>query len=314
MMPSLRLGIVGLSEGNGHPYSWSAIFNGYDVEQMASCPFPVIPEYLSRQSFPEDAIAGVRVTHIWTQDKRLSMHIAKASCIDVVVDQPSDMLGHIDALLLARDDAESHYNLALPFLESGLPLYIDKPLALSEKDAVRLLNKQVYPGQIFSCSALRYAEELKMTKEIERKVGELKHIIAMTPKYWDTYAMHVIDPALQLFGIVDRVEFESRLIKAKDEESRCLDITLEDERRLTLYSLADTACPISFTCIGSKGTVILTFRDTFSAFKAALRDFVKVIETRVHAVEEAHLLNCCRILERGRAYTSAPLSSLRGVI
>ena len=25
---TLKLGIIGLSEGNGHPYSWSAIFNG----------------------------------------------------------------------------------------------------------------------------------------------------------------------------------------------------------------------------------------------------------------------------------------------
>lgn len=26
----IRLGMVGMTEGNGHPYSWSAIFNGYD--------------------------------------------------------------------------------------------------------------------------------------------------------------------------------------------------------------------------------------------------------------------------------------------
>ena len=26
----LRIGVIGLSEGNGHPYSWSAIINGFD--------------------------------------------------------------------------------------------------------------------------------------------------------------------------------------------------------------------------------------------------------------------------------------------
>ena len=30
----LNLGVIGLSEGNGHPYSWSAIFNGYDSVEM----------------------------------------------------------------------------------------------------------------------------------------------------------------------------------------------------------------------------------------------------------------------------------------
>ena len=43
-MSDLRLGVLGLSEGNGHPYSWSAIFNGYDPQAMASCPFPDIPD------------------------------------------------------------------------------------------------------------------------------------------------------------------------------------------------------------------------------------------------------------------------------
>ena len=41
--------MVGMVDGNGHPYSWSAIFNGFDAAAMAHCPYPVIPEYLSRQ-------------------------------------------------------------------------------------------------------------------------------------------------------------------------------------------------------------------------------------------------------------------------
>src|SRR5947208_2431940 len=108
-MTDLRLGVIGISEGNGHPYSWSAIFNGYDLAAMESCPFPVISEYLARQRFPEDAISGAQVTHVWTQDPAVSEHVARASRVRHVVADPSDMLGQIDALLLARDDAENHY-------------------------------------------------------------------------------------------------------------------------------------------------------------------------------------------------------------
>ena len=49
MAKKLKLGIIGISEGNGHPYSWSAIFNGYNEEYMIQCPFESIPEYLSKQ-------------------------------------------------------------------------------------------------------------------------------------------------------------------------------------------------------------------------------------------------------------------------
>ena len=52
----LNLGIIGGSEGNGHPYSWSAIFNGYDPNAINDCAFPSIPIYLSKQKFPDDQI------------------------------------------------------------------------------------------------------------------------------------------------------------------------------------------------------------------------------------------------------------------
>ena len=42
----LRIGILGMTEGNGHPYSWSAMINGYDRDEMETCGFPVIPRYL----------------------------------------------------------------------------------------------------------------------------------------------------------------------------------------------------------------------------------------------------------------------------
>ena len=44
----LKLGIIGLSEGNGHPYSWSSIINGgFDEATMADCGYAGIPIYLT---------------------------------------------------------------------------------------------------------------------------------------------------------------------------------------------------------------------------------------------------------------------------
>ena len=105
---SLKLGMIGLSVGNGHPYSWAAICNGYSPEHMNACEFPVIPQYLAKQAWPAARIPGVEVTHIWTQDAELSLRVAKAALIAHVVEEPAAMLGQIDALLLARDDAMNH--------------------------------------------------------------------------------------------------------------------------------------------------------------------------------------------------------------
>ena len=46
----IRLAILGGTPGNGHPYSWSAMFNGYDRELMtAECPYAGIPDYLNKE-------------------------------------------------------------------------------------------------------------------------------------------------------------------------------------------------------------------------------------------------------------------------
>ena len=111
-MRDLKLGIIGMSEGNGHPYSWSAIFNGYDKRAMDDCGFPVIPVYLAKQRFPEDTIAGARVTNVWTQSINLSHKISKAAKIENVNESISEMIPQIDAALLARDDAENHFRFA----------------------------------------------------------------------------------------------------------------------------------------------------------------------------------------------------------
>ena len=192
----IRLGIIGLSEGNGHPFSWSAIFNGYDeTQKQLSGEYPVINAYLGKQSFPKDCIPNATVTHVWTQDKALSMKVAQFAKIKNIVDEYTDMIGHVDAILLARDDAQHHFEMAKVFIEQGLPIYIDKPLAYSVAEAERIFSMEQYPGQIFSCSAFKYAKEF-MPSEVSH-LGKIRMVNAKIIKNWKNYAIHLIDPILQ---------------------------------------------------------------------------------------------------------------------
>ena len=115
----LKLGITGLSPGNGHPYSWAAIINGYDKSEMVKCPFPVIPDYLFKNDPDNIGIPDVKVTHIWTQDAEISHAVARSSLIPNVVDDMADMIGEVDAVLFARDDGENHLEMTRPFIIAG---------------------------------------------------------------------------------------------------------------------------------------------------------------------------------------------------
>ncbi|MEZ0276715.1 MAG: oxidoreductase, partial [Roseimicrobium sp.] len=100
----IRLAMLGMIEGNGHPYSWSAIINGYDPEAMAACPYAAIPGYLGRQPLDAVRIPGARVTHVWTDNPAEAESVAKASLIDHVVANPKDVIGHVDAVIISTDD------------------------------------------------------------------------------------------------------------------------------------------------------------------------------------------------------------------
>jgi len=292
----IRLGIIGLSDGNGHPYSWSAICNGYDAAAMAECPFPAIPAYLAQRRFPEEAIAEARVTHIWTQDRLLSEHIAKAALIDTVVDRTTEMIGHVDAILLARDDAKNHSIHAAPFLEAGLPIYVDKPLALSVADAMALHARQRRPGQIFTCSALAYAAEFQATTAEMTALGPLRKVEAMTIKDWDRYAVHVIEPLLALVGKDSIVA-----TRASGDHTRHLDVEWRSGLTGRITALGTQDGQISITLTGENARREMVFRDTFSAFRAALRHFVDIVLGKAPPQNTAAVLEVVRLIEAGRA-------------
>lgn len=269
---TLRLGIIGLSEDNGHPYSWSAICNGYDAAAMAHCDFPVIPAYLAQQTWPEARLKGVEVTHVWTQDRKLSERIAHCSLIEHVVDQPEDMIGEIDGLLLARDDAENHLFFARPFLEHALPVYIDKPVALSRQTLQEIYELERFRGQVFSCSALRFAKELQPSARSIKAAGRLQLITASTPKDWERYAIHLVDPILSILGI-DKTF--SRIFRGRWPNGGCsVGFSVSGGPTVQLTALGRGAYgTISLQLHGDQDAISLPFHDSFQAFREALKAF-----------------------------------------
>ena len=293
----LRLGIIGMSEGNGHPYSWPAILNGYNKHLLRGCEFPSISKYLENQKYPDDFIVGAKVTHIWTQNYDLSKKIARSVNIENCVDDFQDMVNNIDALLLARDDAENHQKYAEPFLGAGIPVYIDKPLALTVSKVNDLYSKQQYPGQIFSCSALRYAEELIIPPMQLSEFGEIQQIFAFVPKSWEKYAVHVIEPIL--------MQFTAFLQPKNVSVANCgigKMVTYRYEDKNLLLNIFASGCensPIQFRVMGTKKYQDFFFQDSFFAFKTALENFLKSVKMRRQLINPSFTKQVVRMIELG---------------
>lgn len=291
----MKLGIIGMSEGNGHPYSWSAICNGYDTAAMAECPFPVIPAYLAEQSWPAARIPGVRVTHIWTQERAISEHIAAAARIPNIVDELTDLIDKIDAVLLARDDPEHHYAMARPFLAAGMPVYVDKPLA-TDRETARKLYDIAGEGKLFSCSALRYTDELQLSEHDGQQIGDILSVDAVVPKSWEKYAVHVIEPALQLLNNY------SEATKVKVFQSggqRHVSYAFANGQTLSIKTMGSISCPLELRVYGSRGHRTLRFTDAFTAFKAALEAFVQQATIGEPQIPKQQTMAVVHLIEQG---------------
>jgi len=294
-MKQLRLGIIGTSEGNGHPYSWSAIFNGYNPEVMKNCPFPVIPEYLSKHTFPDDAISDATVTHIWTQDKEISKNIAGASLIENIVENYQDMIGVVDAVLLARDDPENHETMSRPFLKAGVPIYIDKPLAGSVAEAKKIYSFQKYEGQIFTCSALGFAKEFDPKKINIGSLGKLHRVKATIMKDWQKYGVHIVEPVLKIIGEQGAVK---NINATNDKNIRTVTVDWDSGLVTTFITTGDNQSRLEISLEGTTGSKTLLFEDTYTAFKNALEAFIISVRTQ-QGISQKFVIGVIDIIEKG---------------
>jgi predicted dehydrogenase len=231
------------------------------------------------------------VTHIWTQDRAVSEHVAKASLIPNVVDRMEDMIGQVDAVLLARDDPENHYAMAKPFIEAGLSIYIDKPLAKTIREAEEIYALEKWPGQIFTCSALAYSDGLNIGD-----IGDIRHIQSFVIKDWKKYAIHVVEPALHLFDWHTKIVSHNVLA---NDTNKIVSLTWANGMTTTFTTLYGAQCGFRIQAFGTKGAAEVDFGGTFFMFRNALRAFVEIVRGERKNESREITMKVMDILERG---------------
>lgn len=271
----VRIAVLGMIDGNGHPYSWSAIVNGYDPAMMAACPYPIIPQYLAAQPAGPGGIPAASVTHIWTDNPEEAPHVARAALIPHVLERPEDAIGKVDAVLIATDDGFDHVRRALPFVEARMPVFVDKPLALTSAE-LSVFREWVDAGaRILSSSGLRYAPELDAHCGENSPVGALRWISSVTCKNWERYGVHAVEPVYRLLGPgFTSVRLESR------PGLEVAHICHRNGVQVTVPVIADGGATFgTMHLCGTEGQECLRLADTYTAFRRQLLDFITMVRS-----------------------------------
>lgn len=292
----IRLGMIGLNEGNGHPFSYSAIFNGYDPVALDKyCPFSLIKEYLPREHRNEVFIEGGKVTHIWTQSRSLSVDVAKVSLIPNIVDNLEDLLGEVDAVILARDDPWNHLSMAKPFLERGIPIFIDKQLASTTEDFHEFLKLTGPDYPLMAGSSMRFTRDVEKARST-MKWRDVKSIHGMSRVSWIRYGHHLFEGIAPIWG-TDVVSVRSLNQKPGHD---VVQMRYRSGLHVILEFIEKVQLPIQFTCFSeTQPAFSVPFEDFFHSFREMMKSFLVMVETGKKAVEYDEIVSIARVILAG---------------
>ena len=288
-MKAIKLGIIGFSKENGHPYSFSAIINGFDDKGMKKSGWDVIHSYLKKRKKSEFGFIDVEVTHVWTQNIIESRKIAKAAKIKNIVRNFHDMVDEVDGVIIARDDWKTHYEISKFFLEKGKFVFIDKPLSLNVKE-LQSFKKYLKSGKLMSCSCVRYAKELDPVRKNIKKFSKIKLVRGAVINDWEKYGVHMLD------GIFSVIKFNAVSVQYVPSNHFSVIIKNKDKSIIQIDSLGKTIKTFQFDFWSNKNRFHAEINDNFSMFKRTLARFISGIKRKGIEYDYGSTMDIMRIL------------------
>jgi hypothetical protein len=252
----------------------------------------------------------VRVSAIVRGEPGRTTDVAQLGSIDTVVDGSGDLLGAVDALIVTSRDGAMHAQHAVPFLERGTPVWVDKPLAASIADAEAIVAAGERGGGMFtSSSALRWVPDTTAILEDIATIGPLQALTVTGPADPDSkysgiffYGIHAADVAQRLIpgrpSTVD-VRLTAGAVIAQYRISGIL-VTLE-----LIRPDADRSVPFRASAIGRHGVVRreITLPDDY--VRPGADAFITMLRSGVPPIPVSEMLAPIAILDSVRTQLAA---------
>lgn len=81
----------------------------------------------------------IEVVGVYSDDTSASLKLNEQFGV-AVMDGYADAVGQIDGLIITARHGNNHYKYAKPYIDSGIPMFIDKPITVSEDEAVEFMK------------------------------------------------------------------------------------------------------------------------------------------------------------------------------
>ena len=157
----------------------------------------------------DEIVDGAQVTHLVGETSaHRTKTVATDGNIPHIAARPEDLIGAVDAAVIAHRHPQFHLLAARPLLEAGLPLYIDKSLCCRTAEAKRFLTRAAALGvPVCSFGVVPLQPAFVALQKRIAQLGPIHAVVSTGPcdvkcKWGGVffYGIHQVEMVLRLLG------------------------------------------------------------------------------------------------------------------
>lgn len=243
-----------------------------------------------------DEAMAMGYTHVWDKNFRKPEEIQWfADKYDLeICDDLSDMAKKVDIAFIQTTNWEKRIEHAMPFIEAGKPVFMDKPMVGSVKDCAEIRRLVAEGAKIYGASAVRYCEEIQnfLREPVETR-GEILSIFGTAGNNEFDYCVHIVEAFSALAG-AKAVSGKCAGVTRTEDGKTCYINTVTFENGIigTYYNVQGRWSPFHLTVMTTKQTRSFAI-DTLRIYQPMLREICKEMSTgKSGLVDIEPILNC----------------------
>ena len=157
----------------------------------------------------DEKYSDINVLGVYSDDAEAAEKLREKYGV-IVMNSYDEAVGKVDGVIITARHGDNHFKYALPYIKSGVPMFIDKPITVSEDEAIRFMRLcrdngvRVTGGS--SCIHDEFVRKLKKAHD-ENDGGETLGGIVRAPVSMDNayggfffYSQHLVGILLEIFG------------------------------------------------------------------------------------------------------------------
>ena len=248
----------------------------------------------------ESQVKGFSVDYVWGETEEFAKAAAKAGKIPNIVSSPKQMLGKVDGVIVDHRHPKFHLKAVLPFVEQGIPTFVDKPFCYRSdegKEFLKIAKKNKTPITSFSV-----VPEQQSFKRAVKKIEGIGKVLTgstygpcdLKSKYGGVffYGIHQVDMVLHAFGY----NVSSVLISSNGNGSTG-QLLYSDGKIVTMNLIKEGSHGFAIAATGTENSIHQAITNDKNNYLTGIKVFTTMFKTRKEPVKYEHILKPVLILE-----------------